>query len=440
MKKYILVFLCLAMLSAARVSSQAVTAAKQQWLTATQIKAIVDTVCDKVERGYVYADKGKQISDHLRGQLHAGIYDSYTEPDKLATKLTNDMRQVCYDGHLAVRTDAMAPVGPITSVTPQPGPPPMPKEENFNLKKVDILPGNIGYFRLDGFTGDHDVLPVLEHALHFLERSQALIFDVRYNGGGSGGMVNLIECYLFNKKTEMNGLINRSGKDTTHFEADPADVKNFVLNMPVYILTSHKTFSAAEDFSYGMQSAHRAQTVGETTGGGAHPVQVSPIGYGLILRIPFMRSFNPYTHTDWERVGVIPDIRCPADSALDVALSRIYQQAIVNNNPEKTKYQWLKDRVTAKEVMVSPKQLQNYTGTYGQHFKLFVKGSRLYCTDLLLSDLTFELHPVNGEAFYSGPESDLKITMIKSRNKGYSALNASWLDGREIIMDKTSNK
>lgn len=419
--------------------SQPVAAVNQKSLTLTQIKAIVDTVCDKMNRAYVYEDKGKQISDYLQIQLRVGIYYNYTEPEKLATKLTNDMRRICYDGHLAVRTDATAPAGALTAISSQPAPAPLSKEENFNFKNIDILPGNIGYFRLDGFTSNRDVWPVLEHALHFLERSQALIFDLRYNSGGSGGMVNLIECYLFNKKTEMNGLITRSGKDTTHIEADPADVKNFTLNMPIYILTSHKTFSAAEDFSYGMQSAHRAEIVGETTGGGAHPVQTSPIGYGLILRVPFMRSFNPYTHKDWEGVGVIPDIRSPADSALVFALSKIYQQAIEDNKTgDKAKYQWLRERVTAKEVIVPSKLLQSYTGTYGQHFRLFINRGRLYCTDLLLSNLTFELHPVTAETFYSGPESDLKITMIKSRTKGYSALNASWLAGIEVIMGKNN--
>jgi hypothetical protein len=353
MKKYITWILSLFILPIAHVCSQPITAAKHQLLTAHQIEIIVDTVCDKIKQGYVYADKGKKISDYLHTQLKAGIYNKYTNRDELATKLTNDMRSVCYDGHLVVRVDADAPIGPVPNTpSSQPDPHPVPpEEENFNLKKIEILPGNIGYFRLDGFTRNREVWPVLENALHFLERSKALIIDVRYNGGGSGGMVNLMECFLFNKKTEMNGFIDRSGKDTTHNEADPAAVKGFTLNMPIYILTSHQTFSAAEDFAYGMQSVHRAQTVGETSGGGAHPTEDSPVGYGLIIRVPFMRSYNPYTHKDWEGVGVVPDIRCPSELALDIALSEIYQQAITTSkNPEeKTKYQRLKDKITPKK-------------------------------------------------------------------------------------------
>ncbi|MDB4999289.1 MAG: hypothetical protein JWR76_366 [Mucilaginibacter sp.] len=437
MKKYILLFLSLSLLAVSHGYCQP-KITKHKLLTPNQIKAIVDTVCDKIERGYVFADKGKQISDHLHVQLKAGIYNKYTGSNELATKLTNDMRRIYYDGHMAVRFDTTVPNGPA-NISSQPNPQPAPpKEENFNLKKIEVLPGNVGYFRLDGFTGNRDVQPVLESALHFLERSQALIIDVRYNGGGSGGMVNLIESYLFNKRTEMNGFIGRSGKDTIHIEVDPAEVKGFTLNMPIYILTSHRTFSAAEDFAYGMQSVHRAQTVGEASGGGAHPVQTSPIGCGLVIRIPIMRSYNPYTHKDWEGVGVLPDIRCSAESALDVALSNIYRQILTNskNLDEKGKYQWLRDRVTAQKVTVASKLLQSYTGTYGHHLRLFVKDGCLYCTDLLMNNLTFELHSVNTGIFYSGPESDLKITMIKSRTGVCSALNASWLNGDEIIMNK----
>lgn len=439
MTKYITCILSLLLLLRAHIYGQSVNAAKYQSLTAQQIEMIVDTVCDRVERGYVYADKGKNIADYLHTQFKTGIYNKYADPKELAGILTNDMRRVCYDGHLAVHFNPPAPASPTLNTPSKPAQRPAPlKEINFNLKAIEILPGNVGYFRLDGFTNDMDVQPVLENSLHFLEHSQALIIDIRYNGGGSRGMVNLVETYLLNRKTEMNAIISRSGKDTAHLFADPADAKGFTLNMPVYILTSHKTFSAAEDFAYGMQSIHRAQTVGETSGGGAHPIQNSPIDYGLSLSVPFMRAYNPYTHKDWEGVGVIPDIRCPADSALDVALSKIYQQnnGHSKNPEEKARYKWLNDRITAKNIIVPSQMLQKYIGTYGEHFRLFVKDNRLYCTDLHMNNFTFELHPVNTETFYSGPENDLKITMIKSPDNLYSTLQASWLDGYQDLMKK----
>jgi len=437
MKKYIPCTFSLLLLLYTHVYSQSADKAKYELLTVQQIEMIVDTICDRVEQGYVYADKGKNIADYLRTQFKTGVYNKHTDPKELAGVLTNDMRRVCYDGHLTVRFSAPVPASSVPN-TPSRTTSIPHKEVNFNLKAAEILPGNVGYFRFDGFTDDEDVQPVLENALHFLERGQALIIDIRYNGGGSRRMVNLIESYLFDKKTEMNAIIGRSGKDTARLFTDPAAAKGFTLNMPVFILTSHKTFSAAEDFAYGMQSIHRAQTVGEASGGGAHPVQNSPIGYGLVLTVPFMRAYNPYTHKDWEGVGVIPDIHCTADSALEIALSKIYQQNIANSDTQedKIRYKWLNDRIMAKEIIVSSQTLQKYAGTYGEHFRLFVKGNQLYCTDLHMNNFTFQLHPVSTETFYSGPENDLKITMIKSGKGVYSTLDALWSVGHEDVMEK----
>jgi len=153
-----------------------------------------------------------------------------------------------------------------------------------------------------------------------------------------------------------------------------------------------------------------------------------------------MRAYNPYTHKDWESVGVIPDVHCAADSALEVALSKIYQQDIANSdNPEdKVRYKWLDDRIMAKEIIVPSQTLQKYVGTYGEHFRLFVKDNRLYCTDLHMNNFTFQLHPVSTETFYSGPENELKITMIKSRKGVYSTLDALWSVGHEDVMEKNN--
>ncbi|RFZ92289.1 hypothetical protein D0C36_12690 [Mucilaginibacter conchicola] len=440
MKKTVIGLAALLILTATHIFGQSAVKLKSDPLTSKQIRSIVDTVCSRVEQVYVYIDKGKQISDHLHAQLKAGAYNKYTDPNDLSVIITNDMRKVCYDGHLAVQVDGSVPKGPVTKAPANPKPEPQPKpndEENFNLKKIEILPGNVGYFRLDGFTANRDVWPVLENALHFLERSRALIFDVRYNGGGMPGTVNLLECYLFNKKTEMNGMIDRSGKDTTHIEADPEAVKNFTLNMPIYIITSRRTYSAAEDFAYGMQSVHRAQIVGDTTGGGAHPVQTIPVGYGLSVRIPCLRSYNPYTHTNWEGTGVIPDIPCPEDSAIDVILSKVYQQVIAESTDaaEKHKYQWLKDKTDAKKVVLAPQILQNYTGTFGRRFSLSVKDGRLNCTDLQ-KKYDFELYPAGADTFYSSVENGIKLTFIKSSTGTYSSFKAIGLGGREAVMDK----
>jgi hypothetical protein len=97
---------------------------------------------------------------------------------------------------------------------------------------------------------------------------------------------------------------------------------------PVYVLTSHETFSGGEDFGYTLQAQGRAQVIGETTGGGAHPTRMIPISETLAVSVPFARSVNPVTGTNWQGTGVVPDTEVPADQAYDVAYARALRHVL----------------------------------------------------------------------------------------------------------------
>jgi C-terminal processing protease CtpA/Prc len=100
---------------------------------------------------------------------------------------------------------------------------------------------------------------------------------------------------------------------------------------PVYVLTSKTTFSAAEEVAYDLKAARRATLVGETTRGGANPAnRPVPLSYGLKVFIPNGRVEHPLTGTNWEGVGVAPDVAAPADQALSAA----YALALAAAKPE----------------------------------------------------------------------------------------------------------
>jgi C-terminal processing protease CtpA/Prc len=98
----------------------------------------------------------------------------------------------------------------------------------------------------------------------------------------------------------------------------------------VYVLTSHDTFSAAEDFSYAMKNLRRATLVGEVTGGGAHPGDMRRLDTHFGAFIPMGRSISPVTHTDWEGTGVEPDVKAAAKDALNVAQTLILQERLAS--------------------------------------------------------------------------------------------------------------
>jgi retinol-binding protein 3 len=180
----------------------------------------------------------------------------------------------------------------------------------------------------------------------------------------------------------MNNLINRSTKDTTFLFADPAKADSLHLDMPIYILTSKNTFSGAEDFSYGMQVAKRACLVGETTGGGAHPQMPFSVNQGFVVYIPFARSLNAVTHTDWEGTGVIPDVKIPAVNALNKARELIFKENLSKATDQKSKNKYLYFIHSVLESMetesLPANKLRPYTGTYGG-ITIYLVNNKLYC-------------------------------------------------------------
>lgn len=132
-------------------------------------------------------------------------------------------------------------------------------------------------------------------------------------------MVAFVASYLFAKKTRLNDIYERKSNKTTQSWTNPAVPGKKLATQPVFVLTSHDTFSAAEDFSYGLKNLKRATIVGETTGGGAHPTMGVRLDDHFMIRVPTGRSISPITKTDWDGTGVEPDVKVPADQALETA-------------------------------------------------------------------------------------------------------------------------
>ncbi len=131
-------------------------------------------------------------------------------------------------------------------------------------------------------------------------------------------MVSLIASYLFDEPTHLNDLYNRKENATTQYWTLPY-VPGKRLSVPAFVLTSHETFSGAEEFTYDLKELKRATIVGETTGGGAHPTDIIRVNEHFLMAMPVERPINPVSKTDWEGKGVTPDVPVKADDALATA-------------------------------------------------------------------------------------------------------------------------
>ena len=191
---------------------------------------------------------------------------------------------------------------------------------NHGVEKIERLPGNIMLLDLRVFPPPSLAGDVIAAAMTVVAQGDALIIDLRRNGGGAE-TENLITGYLVEPGSQLTGIYDRP-TDTRRYSSSPAWVpgRRFDSSKPVYVLTSHRTFSAAEALAYDLQALKRATIIGETTGGGAHPFEYRRIHPHFAVDLPSQRSINPITGTNWQNTGVKPDVAVPADQALDKAL------------------------------------------------------------------------------------------------------------------------
>lgn len=285
----------------------------------------VDAVADGLA-GYVFADKAAAMANAIREARNAGSYAGVGNGHALARRLTDDLVAVSGDKHLGVVYSASVLPPRESRWEPTPEEVEAAKEraarDNFGFPVAEIRDGNVGYLMVLGFAPPELSADAVAETMSKLAEADVLIIDLRQNGGGSPHGVALVTSYLFgNKPVHLNDIYNRSKNSTESFHTSP-DVpgRKFGPKKPVYVLTSARTFSAAEEFSYNLQARKRATIVGETTGGGAHPTDFVRASDHWAIALPTARAINPVTKTNWEGVGVKPDVEVPADHALDKAL------------------------------------------------------------------------------------------------------------------------
>jgi len=282
---------------------------------------VIDGSAASLNEFYVYPDVAKKMEDALRMHQKKGDYDTVTDGDAFARLLTDHLQEVSHDRHLRVDfSPAVLPKNPQAR-TPEAEARMRAQMERNNcaFEKVEHLPSNIGYLKFNAFLDPEVCGPTATAAMNFLGNVDALIIDLRDNGGGDPKMVAYISTYLFGEATHLNDLYNRKEDSTTQYWTLPYVPGKRLAGKPVFVLTSKRTFSGGEEFTYNLKNLKRATIIGETTGGGAHPVSGHRIDDHFTIGVPFARAINPITKTNWEGTGVEPDIKVPAGEALDTA-------------------------------------------------------------------------------------------------------------------------
>ena len=334
--------LAMLLLLALSIANVAVAQPEQPDLTidAATRTQVIDTVLKRLNDSYVFPEVSKKMEQSIRDRVAKKEYDQITSAKEFAMTLTKDLQAVSNDKHLRVRYSNR----PIPERGPRREPTAEEREErkrelswmNHGFGKVERLAGNIGYIEFRGFMDEELGADTVAAAMNFVNGTDALIIDLRANGGGNPAMVALICSYLFGPEpVHLNDLYWREGNRTDEFWTRKEVAGKRYLNKDVYVLTSKRTFSGAEEFSYNLKNLKRATIIGETTGGGAHPGGSFRISEHFGMFVPTGRAISPITKTNWEGTGVTPDIAVPADQALTVARITALKKSLTTlQNPD----------------------------------------------------------------------------------------------------------
>lgn len=299
---------------------------------ATRERVIAGAIA-KLTETYVFPATARKMEQALRLRQKRGEYDAVTDGEQLAKLLTTHLQEVSKDKHLRVSFSATRYPADLAALSPEQVAQNrrMTERANCGFEKVELLPGNVGYVKFNMFADPAVCGPTAIAAMNFLANVDAIIFDLRDNGGGAPTMIALISTYLFDKPTHLNDIWTRTTDETRQYWTLSSVPGKLLAAVPAFVLTSPRTFSGAEEFSYNLKNLKRATLVGETTGGGAHPVSGQRIDDRFIIGVPFARAINPITKTNWEGTGVEPDVKVAAADALTTAQRLAAEKLVIRS-------------------------------------------------------------------------------------------------------------
>ena len=329
-------------------------------LKKNEIKEIIKEVQNSLAERYVDLEIGKKMSESLKSKN----YNAIKNPAEFAQKLTHDLQLISNDKHLKVNFEpkriarSKKVMSSGDSLKGEQKQVKSMKRSNFGFVELKILEGNIGYLNLKYFADVKFTRETLEASMSFLSNSNAIIIDLRQNGGGVPSTLKLLSSYFFDKEPVLlNTFYNRSTNVTEEFWTEKNISGKRLLNTPLYILTSKNTFSAAEAFAYNLKHLERAIIIGETTKGGANRTKRVNINNNFTISIPYIKAIHPITKTNWEGIGVVPTIESLSEDTFVTAYIEAINKTL-GNHPVKNKilnkvgYSFLKENNITNAISI----------------------------------------------------------------------------------------
>jgi hypothetical protein len=391
-------------------------------------RRVAERVAVAVEENYVFPDTARMIAERLRERVRAGGYDAPMGGAQLADRLGADLKAVNGDLHLYVnyiagQATAAAQGGPRV-VMRRPGETPpadqllQARRANYHIRSAARLAGNVGYLDVGQLSARSDeALRVVDAAMAFLERTDAMIIDLRRTPGGDPRMSDYVASYFFGPDSVRTlASYSRAYDRTTERWTVRVNGRQRP-EIPVFLLVGPGTASGAEDLAFIFKQSGRGTLVGERTAGAGRLTRLYPVGDGFVVSIPGGRTYDPRTGAEWERVGIRPDVDARGDDALAVvhaaALTKlagatsdaVWRQSLV----------WARDAVLARAnpASVRAETLARYAGVYDMRVIRFEAGKLWYQRDT--NRPKEELTPIDDRTFALGEVSRIEFVLDGGR-------------------------
>lgn len=308
---------------------------------------IIDTIIKAVKNSYVFPEISLKIDTEISKHQKKGDYNKIISSKEFADTISNQLVLISNDKHLHI----LFSYDTVQQKTDEE--PPLPDfiktfaiENNYGFNKIDILDGNIGYMNILGFFPFEEAINKAIASFDYLSNTQALIIDLRENTGGVGSLANFVLSYFFDQRPVnlLDVTFRKDNRVEQSWTSFYIPGKRYT-GKPVYVLTSSGTFSAGEAFAYILQSYKKATIIGEQTGGGANVGGLIRLNDHFVMNLPVGRPVSPMTKSNWEGVGVKPDIAISKEKALTTAHGTALAKLLETCKDEKAKAQ-LKEILT----------------------------------------------------------------------------------------------
>jgi hypothetical protein len=334
-------------------------------LFAATPREVVDRIATIIDNNYFDATRAHRIAEDLRTASLAGRFDAFTDPRDLEAKLTERLHPS--DHHFYVTWSPPTRAGAPAISTDA-----LERRTGYGFRRVEMLPGALGYVEMSSFADfsfdkpDEPARKAANAALELVSSADAIIIDLRNNPGGSPAMVGYLVSAFTAPAADIYNVFHH--RDSTESERPKQSYANPRLDVPLYVLISGRTASAAESTAYTLQAAKRAVIVGEASGGASNPGGEFPAGDGFFVFVSTSTAINPLTGTNWESVGVKPDVTVAPRDALEraeiLALETVLAKRPAADTVQNLETRWVLEALRAKQSPPSGPPLSDYVGSY----------------------------------------------------------------------------